>query len=149
LTGHERPAAFPEVAAALRSGRLGLDVAGYLTDEFTRLERRGGVSPHEMAVAEREIIASAVDGFDRAGGAARDAGTDEAPPETFHEFQIVVNAWTAFLGRDGIEPDAEFAERHRGVSLSRPRDGLVSISGSLVPEAAASLQLLFDAHNGS
>src|SRR5699024_1498903 len=81
LTGHERPAAFPEVAAALRSGRLGLDVAGYLTDEFTRLERRGGVSPHEMAVAEREIIASAVDGFDRAGGAARDAGTDEAPPE--------------------------------------------------------------------
>lgn len=150
LTGHVRPARFPEVSCAFRSGTLSMDAACYLTDEFPRLERRGHTSAKERTIAEEEIIRATPTAID--GVPAHD--TAEAPddgvlPETFDEFRIVVDTWSTFLARDGIEPDAEYAERFRGLNLGRMRDGLVPVSGNLVPEAAAGLQLLFDAHNGS
>lgn len=150
LTGHVRPARFPDVSDAFRSGALSMDAACYLTDEFTRLEHRGHASPEEMTIAEEEIVRSVTTGAD--GVPADDAAdvlTDGVLPETFDEFRVVVDTWSTFLARDGVEPDAEYAERFRGLNLGRVRDGVVPISGNLVPEAAAGLQLLFDAHNGS
>lgn len=144
LTGAERPAEYPAVAVALRDGALGVEAAHHLTDEFERLERRGGVSHDEKHAGECEIVAAAVSGF---GGAGR--LSDEALPQTFDEFRVMVGAWAEFLARDGVEPDAEYAARFRGIRLGRVRDGLVPLSGSLMPEAAAGLQRLFDAHRGS
>lgn len=150
LTGLTRPARFPEVSAAFRAGELGFDAACYITDEFARLERRGGASHDEVDVAEREIVESVAPNSGTSTGAEVDVAPSETVlPRTYDELQIVVDTWTAFLGRNGVEPDAEQAERFRGVSLGRMRDGLVPLHGSLVPEAAAGLQLLFDAHNGS
>lgn len=150
LTGLTRPARFPEVSAAFRAGELGFDAACYITDEFARLERHGGASHDEVDVAEREIVESVAPNSGTSTGAEVDVAPSETVlPRTYDELQIVVDTWTAFLGRNGVEPDAEQAERFRGVSLGRMRDGLVPLHGSLVPEAAAGLQLLFDAHNGS
>ena len=144
LTGTERPAEYPVVAEALHAGAIGVEAAHYLIDEFERLDRRGGVSAEEKSVAEREVIeatAAGIAGVERTG--------DETLPQTFEEFRVMVGAWSVFLARDGVEPDADHAARYRGVRLSRPRDGLVPISGNLVPEAAAGMQRLFDAHRGS
>ncbi|MGO2529404.1 MAG: DUF222 domain-containing protein [Microbacterium gubbeenense] len=144
LTGVQRPAEYPAVAAALHDGAIGVETAHYLTDEFERLERRGGVSHDEKETGEREIIEAAVTGFSDA-----DCSSDEVLPQTFDEFRVMVGAWAEFLTRDGVEPDAELAARFRGIRLGRARDGLVPLSGSLMPEAAAGLQRLFDAHRGS
>ena len=150
LTGLTRPARFPEVSAAFRAGELGFDAACYITDEFARFERRGGASHDEVDVAEREIVEPVAPN----SGTSTVAEVDTAPaetalPRTYDDLQIVVDTWTAFLGRNGVEPDTEQAERFRGVSLGRMRDGPVPLHGNLLPEAAAGLQLLFDAHNGS
>ncbi|GGD42194.1 hypothetical protein GCM10010915_24070 [Microbacterium faecale] len=150
LTGHIQPARFPEVSDAFRAGKLSMDAACYLTDEFTRLRHRGHTSPEETTIAEQEIIRAVTTGID--GAPADDAAevpADGVLPETFDEFRVIVDTWSTFLARDGIEPDAEYAERFRGLNLGRTRDGLVPVAGNLVPEAAAGLQLLFDAHNGS
>ena len=150
LTGLTRPARFPEVSAVFRAGELGFDAACYITDEFARFERRGGASHDEVDVAEREIVEPVAPN----SGTSTVAEVDTAPaetalPRTYDDLQIVVDTWTAFLGRNGVEPDAEQAERFRGISLGRMRDGPVPLHGNLLPEAAAGLQLLFDAHNGS
>lgn len=55
-------------------------------------------------------------------------------------------AWAAFLDQDGPEPDDERAMRRRGFRLGRARDGLIAVTGELLPEVAAGLQRLFDAH---
>ncbi|WP_162893055.1 HNH endonuclease signature motif containing protein [Microbacterium halotolerans] len=153
LSGQDIPARFPHVADALHRGALAEETAQYVTDRLARVDERGLASPAEITAAEEELVPAAVRGtiHDRLPleptTEAESAGG--APPATFHEVKIMVDTWVAFLGRDGVEADAECAERLRGVNLGRERDGLVHIWGDLVPETAAALSRLFDAHNGS
>jgi Domain of unknown function (DUF222)/HNH endonuclease len=65
---------------------------------------------------------------------------------TADELRIQAQAWATFLDQDGPEPDDERAMRRRGFRIGRARDGLIPVSGELLPEVAAGLTRLFDAH---
>jgi hypothetical protein len=65
---------------------------------------------------------------------------------TADELRVQAQAWAAFLDQDGPEPDDERAMRRRGFRVGRARNGLVPVTGELLPEVAAGLNRLFDAH---
>ncbi len=143
LNGAPLPAPFPAVAAALADGAVGLDAAAVVVRE---LERAQAVAdPAAMATAERCLVAEAI-------------GAGEGSPLrcTADELRVQARAWSTFLDQDGPEPrdgardvsgvgDAR-AMRRRGFRLGRARDGLVPVTGDLMPEVAARLRRLFDAY---
>ena len=133
LGGHRYEAEFPAIAAALTTGDLGADAAGAIVRELGRTRRVA--DPTKLAVAERELVAQAT--------GAGDAGSVRC---TADEVRVQAQAWACFLDQDGPEPDDETAMRRRGLRLGRSRDGLVAVSGELLPEVAAGLTRLFDAH---
>lgn len=147
LTGEELPPEYPVVAAALREGAIGVDVAEHLTDALERASRTAVVDPVEAATAEREIVNAAAAGF---AGVGPMAGSDEALPRTFDDYLAVEGAWVEFLTRDGIEPSAEQAAKYRAFSVGRVRsDGLAHIFGRVTPELAGAMTRLLDAYVGS
>lgn len=133
LTGEALPPQFPLVAAAIAAGELGADAACTTIRELERA--RAVADPAVLEAAERALVAAAT------------GQGDGAPLRcTADELRVQAQAWSAFLDQDGREPDDDRAMRRRGVRLGRPRDGLVSIAGDLMPELAAKLTRLFDAH---
>ena len=132
-TGERIEAAFPLVAAALAAGELGADAACTIIRELDRT--RTVADPAALATAEQALVAEAT------------GSGDGAPVRcTADELRVQAQAWSTFLDQDGREPDDERAMRRRGVRLGRARDGLVPVSGDLMPEVAAKLTRLFDAH---
>ncbi len=133
FTGEPMQAAFPQVAAALAAGELGADAASTIVRELDRT--RAVADPAQLAAAERALVAEAT------------GSGDGAPVRcTADELRVQAQAWSTFFDQDGREPDDERAMRRRGVRLGRARDGLVPITGDLMPEVAAKLTRLFDAH---
>lgn len=55
--------------------------------------------------------------------------------------------WGQYLDQDGTLPDDKALLSGRGLRIGRERDGLVPISGKLLPEVAALLAVLLDAVN--
>ena len=139
LTGEPLPAEFPTVAAALHDGSLGVDAALTITDALAKVRDRGAADPADVDAAEASVVALATG----------DVAADEAPAETHDDIRAVTTLWATALDQDGVDPDAAYAERTRGVTLGRERDGLVPLSGRLMPETAGLLQRLFDAHLAS
>lgn len=124
---------FPLVAAALAAGDLGADAACTIIRELDRT--RTVADPVALVVAEQALVAEAT-------------GSGDAAPVrcTADELRVQAQAWSAFLDQDGREPDDERAMRRRGFRLGRARDGLIPVTGELMPEVAAKLTRLFDAH---
>ena len=133
FTGESLEPSFPRVAAALAVGVLGADAAGTIVRELDRPRRVA--DPVKFAAAERELVAAATGTGD--GSVIRCAAD---------ELRVQAQAWAAFLDQDGPEPDDDRAMLRRGVRLGRARDGLIPIRGELMPEVAAGLTRLFDAH---
>ncbi|MBM7831687.1 5-methylcytosine-specific restriction protein A [Agromyces cerinus] len=133
LTGDPLPARFPQVAAALADGALGADAAGTIVRELDATRRVA--DPSDLASAEHELVAAAI-----ASGAA---GPVRCSAD---ELRVQAQVWAAFLDQDGAEPDDERTMRRRGFRLGRARDGLIPVSGELLPEVAGGLRRLFDAH---
>ncbi|WP_353807586.1 HNH endonuclease signature motif containing protein [Agromyces sp. SYSU T00194] len=133
LTGHPAAAEFPVLAAAVDAGEIGADAAHVVVRELAKPRRVA--DPAHGAAAERALVAEATG---RGDGAPIRATADE--------LRTQAQAWAAFLDQDGDEPADERAMRRRGVRLGRTRDGLVSLTGELLPEVAAGLRRLFDAH---
>ncbi|UOQ87672.1 HNH endonuclease [Agromyces endophyticus] len=133
LTGEPLPPEHSHVASALAEGALGLDAAITIVRELART--RAVADPVRLEVAERELVDAAL-------------GRGEAAPIrcTADEVAVQARAWAAFLDQDGPEPDDERAMRKRGFRLGRARDGLITVSGELMPEIAAKLRRLLDAH---
>jgi hypothetical protein len=133
LTGDILEADFPAVAAALADGELGADAAGTIIRELHRT--RPVADPVAFGAAERELVDAAT-------------GTGDAAPIrcTADELRVQAQTWAAILDQDGPEPDDERAMRRRGFRLGRARDGLVPVTGELLPEVAGGLTRLFDAH---
>ncbi len=133
LTGHPAAAEFPVLAEAVRAGAIGADAAHVVVRELAR-PRRVAAAEHGAA-AERSLVDEAT-------------GEGEGAPirATADELRTQAQAWAAFLDQDGDEPADDRAMRRRGVRLGRARDGLVTLSGELLPEVAAGLGRLFDAH---
>jgi hypothetical protein len=133
FTGEPIEAAFPHVAAALAGGDLGTDAAGTIIRELDRT--RPVAHPASFAAAEEALVAEAT-------------GRGDGTPLrcTADELRVQAQAWSTFLDQDGPEPDDDRAMRRRGFRLGRARDGLVPVTGELMPEVAAKLTRLFDAH---
>lgn len=133
FTGEPIGAVFPFVAEALASGDLGTDAACTIIRELDRT--RPVADPLALATAEQALVAEAT------------GGGDGAPVRcTADALRVQAQAWSTFLDQDGREPDDDRAMRRRGFRLGRARDGLVPVTGELMPEVAAKLTRLFDAH---
>jgi 5-methylcytosine-specific restriction protein A len=133
FTGEPLEAQFPLVAAALAGGDLGADAACTIIRELDRT--RAVAEPGAFAAAEQALVAEAT-------------GTGDGAPLrcTADELRVQAQAWSTFLDPDGRKPDDDRAMRRRGFRLGRARDGLVPVTGDLMPEVAAKLTRLFDAH---
>ncbi|WP_139417947.1 HNH endonuclease signature motif containing protein [Agromyces laixinhei] len=133
LTGEMMPARFPEVAAALAEGELGADAAATIVRELGAT--RNVADPAGLQAAEHELVGAAV-------------GSGDSVPVrcTADEVRVQAQVWAHFLDQDGPEPDDERAMRRRAFRFGRARDGLIPVTGELLPEVASGLRRLFDAH---
>jgi hypothetical protein len=133
LTGGVTPAKFDHVRVALEAGTLGVDAAAALTKHLAPLQERVGSA--EVDAAEKELVA-----------AATGTGPDSSIPASADEIRIQASVWRAALDPDGLEPDEKHAMAKRGFRFGPERDGLVPVSGGILPEAAGRMRRLFDAY---
>ncbi|HEY9308872.1 MAG TPA: DUF222 domain-containing protein [Microbacterium sp.] len=132
LTGQTRPAPLEHARAALASGRLSADALTTIVDALRPL--LGRCSVDELEAAEFELVGAAV-------------GDAEAPACGIHELKVMATTWALFLDPDGALPDEEYAERMRGIRVSRrSRRGLRRIYGDVTDDVAAQFDRLVDAH---
>ncbi|WP_194461745.1 HNH endonuclease signature motif containing protein, partial [Microbacterium album] len=120
---------------ALRDGALGLDAAHEITTALGKAQDRA--DPVQWDAAEATTVAYATGTLDEQAGMI---------PPTFAEVEVHARTWATYLDQDGPEPDAERAARNRGLTLGAIREGVVTLRGALLPEVAAGLQRLLDAH---
>jgi hypothetical protein len=130
ISGEMLPAAYPAMRAALADGAVGVDgvvaVTGVLDEATTTREHRDA--------AETELAAS-----------ARGDGADGSGIPTADDLRSQAQVWAAYLDPDGAEPREKVAERQRGFTIGRLRNGLYPVSGNLLPETAGMIQRAFDA----
>ena len=132
LTGQTRPAPLEHARAALASGRLSADALTTIVDALRPLLGRCTVD--EIEAAEGELVAAAVG----------DAGE---PACGIHELKVMATTWALYLDPDGTLPDEEYAQRVRGIRISRrAHRGLRRISGDVTDDVAAQFDRLMDAH---
>ncbi|MHB1171736.1 MAG: HNH endonuclease signature motif containing protein [Lacisediminihabitans sp.] len=133
LSGVEFPARFPQVAAALASGALGVDAAAsILKGLMPTLDR---VAIDDLAAAEAALVASAIG-----------QSVDSAVACTSDELRIQALVWQAVLDPDGLEPTEERSLARRHVRMGRENGGLVNGTFALLPEVAGKFQRLCDAY---
>ncbi|WP_243077200.1 DUF222 domain-containing protein [Microbacterium sp. SS28] len=136
LDGAPQPPRLPAMRDALIDGEVGLDgllaVAGPLDAMGDRVGR------DDLLLADTVLAAE-----------ARGEGPDAAPPACADLLRVQALAWAAALDQDGAEPREERAARLRGITLGRARDGVVPITGALLPEVAAQFQRICDATGAS
>ncbi|WP_108250349.1 HNH endonuclease signature motif containing protein [Planctomonas deserti] len=133
LSGAAMPAKFDHVRAALETGELGVDAAIALTKNLAPLQDR--VHPDALDAAEKELVA-----------AATGTSPDSSVPASADEIRIQASVWRATLDSDGLEPDEAHAMAKRSFRLGPERNGLIPVSGGLLPEAAGRVKRLFDAY---
>ncbi|MBW9110607.1 DUF222 domain-containing protein [Microbacterium ureisolvens] len=94
----------------------------------------GRCAVEEIEAAEIELVAAAVGDADAAGCG-------------IHELKVMATTWALFLDPDGTLPDDEYAQRARGIRISRRSyRGLRRLSGDVTDDVAAQLDRLMDAH---
>lgn len=134
LTGEAIPAKCPAVADSIASGAISPESATLITD---LIQKSTAAHPDDLQAAEEALVGAASyspDGETSVGGAVH-----------ADQLRVMCNVWHEALDPDGAEPNEEEILRRRAVNLSAERRGLVSISGQLLPEVAATLARLFDA----
>ncbi|GAA3639531.1 hypothetical protein GCM10022200_23760 [Microbacterium awajiense] len=128
-TGESLPARYPSMRDAVAAGAVGLDgllaVAGALDDAACDAAAR--------RAAESELADS-----------ARGEGADGGPASCADDLRLQAQVWAMYLDQDGAEPREAHAARKRALTVGTCRDGLVPVHGSLLPEVAGQLGLLFD-----
>jgi len=133
LSGALMPAAFDHVRAAMEAGSLGIDAAVAVTRNLAPIADR--VHPDALDAAEAELVV-----------AATGTSPDSSVPASADEIRIQASVWRATLDPDGLEPDENTAMAKRGFRLGPERNGLVPVTGGLLPEAAGRVKRLFDAY---
>ncbi|AMB58687.1 HNH endonuclease signature motif containing protein [Microterricola viridarii] len=133
LTGDTLPAAFPEAAAALRSGILGYDSALAIIDTLAPIRAR--VGDLNLERAEHALVAAAT------------GPTIESPlPFSADEVRGQARVWEQVLDPDGTVPAEEQAMAARGIGAGLTRDGLVHRKMALLPEIDAKFETLLNAY---
>ncbi|WP_188726205.1 HNH endonuclease signature motif containing protein [Pseudoclavibacter endophyticus] len=154
-TGEVLPARFPALREAMIAGEVGVDGMDAAVRPIREAEPR--LSAEERLQADA-LLAAHVRGIFGAGERGDDGGDDSGDGGRLGAFAIGPLATSAdgvrrhakliamYLDEDGAEPREARAMRKRGLTIGRERDGLVHVRGNLLPETAAQLQLLLDAH---
>ncbi|HSP51522.1 MAG TPA: DUF222 domain-containing protein, partial [Cryobacterium sp.] len=132
LSGEPLPPTFPATSIALATGAIGLDTADAILTALTPTLRCTDLD--SVQAAESELVA-----------AATGTSAETPVPASADEIRLQGAVWKAVLAPDGSRPD-DHAMTARGMRLGRERDGIVPVSGSLMPEIAGKLRRLFDAY---
>ncbi len=132
-TGEVLDAAFPQLRSAMLDGVVGVDGILAICDPLQASSPR--IAPSARRHAE-EIV----------GAEARGEGPHGAPPASAGILRVHAQAWALALDADGAEPRERAALRARGLTLGTATPTGVPIRGTLLPEVAAQLQTIFDAH---
>jgi hypothetical protein len=132
LAGQALPPKFPATAAGLATGALGVDTADAILTALTPTLRCTDLE--QVQAAETELVAAAT---------GQSLGT--GVPATADETRLQGSVWKAVLAPDGSRPD-DHAMTSRGLRLGRERDGIIPVSGALMPEIGGKLKRLFDAY---
>ena len=131
LTGEVLPARYPAIRAALVDGAVGVDAVVAVAQTLDAAT----IDSHEARLAADAELAAAARGGGAGGGGLPSAD----------ELRLQAQVWAAYLDPDGAEPRDEAAQRKRGVTLGRCRNGLVPLRGDLLPDVAAQLKRAIDA----
>ncbi len=132
-TGEVLDAAFPRVRSAMLDGVVGVDGVLAITEPLQASSPR--IAPSARRHAEEIVVAE-----------ARGEGPHGAPPASAGILRVHAQAWALALDADGAEPRERAALRARGLTLGTATPTGVPIRGTLLPEVAAQLQTIFDAH---
>ena len=129
LAGEPLRGLLPALRDALLDGIVGVDGVLAAAGPLEAMSRH--VSRDDVLTADAVLAA-----------AARGDGPDAAPPACADLLRVHAQTWAAYLDQDGAEPREERALRLRGLTIGRARDGIVPISGALLVEVAAQLELI-------
>ncbi|WP_449409011.1 DUF222 domain-containing protein [Microbacterium maritypicum] len=159
VSGERLPARWPALRDTLVDGAVG--IAGVLA-AITPIEKVAYRIGLDDRLAVDQCLADAARGprdadLDRdadiepaaepdADTRATDDHATRGPAPLPEDLRLLAEALVAVLDPDGDEPSDDSARR-RGITVGRLRDGLRPIAGSLTPEVAAQLELIFDALN--
>ena len=140
LTGATLPAPHPLVGRALDAGEMGLDAATLVATELATL---AGHTPSDVIeVAEMMMVALAT--------GVSPTGEPMVTTVSVDYLANEIRQVTATADPDGARPREERAMRRRDFRLGKPdEDGLVAPSGRLLPEVAAQLAGMLEAHRRS
>ncbi|MCO1338541.1 hypothetical protein BJH93_06490 [Kocuria polaris] len=119
---------------------------GALASRLVAENNSAGAGPEPAA--DPESADPTVDPADEsaAGEAAQDGEPDPMLALVYPEMRKLAAHWEASLDQDGPVPAEEQAQRRRMLTIGAAKDGLVSVRALLLPEVAAQLQVLLDAH---
>ncbi len=140
LSGAPLPPALPALGEALNAGRVGADAATLVTRELLAVASR--VPAETLAAAETVLVNLAC---------GRDASGDHAMlPVSVDYLSGDIRQVVATIDPDGARPREERALRRRGFRIGRQdADGLVPVSGQLLPEIGGLLSGMLEAHRRS
>ena len=148
FSGELLPPEYPVVADALAAGSLGAESARVIVDSLERTRHK--IPTLEQPTAEQYLVAGATGGLSDDGTLpvhlSDSASEPNSLPEHADEVRVRCRALALYFDQDGSEPTDRAAVR-RGFRFGKLRDGLVPVSGALLPETAALLGRLFDAIN--
>ena len=136
-TGEHLPARFEALGQVLRDGDL--SVTGFLAATGPLARASSRISAADLARADA-VLADAARGVDLPDDAGR-----PGPAPTTDELAALANYIVLKLDPDGQEPEDDRANRKRGLTLGRLRNGTVPVRGDLLPDVAGQLQRLLDA----
>ncbi|MDR2320609.1 MAG: HNH endonuclease [Microbacterium sp.] len=138
-SGEHGAARYGALGQVLRDGEI--STTGLLA-AIGPIERSGNRISADARGAVDEILATMARGLDLPDEHGR-----PGPAPSTDELANHAQALMLALDPDGAEPDDRKAERNRGLTIGRLRDGVRPVRGGLLPEVAGALERLFDAFN--
>ncbi len=140
ITGAPISAPHPLVGEALDSGSLGLDAAALISTELGSI---AGRAPADVLDVTEAVMVGLATGVDTSG---RPMAAAVSVDYLARELRQV----TATADPDGARPREERARRGRDFRVGSPdQDGLVPVSGRLMPEVGSLLAGMLEAHRRS
>ena len=135
LTGQPIPAKFPQTAAAIANGEIGIETAGAIVDALAPVASRA--LPDEFAAAESALTQMADGTIPEGPGAGHRHSCDLV--------RAAATVWRARIDPDGLEPDERYAHKNRSLWVSkRARRGLHQVGGQIPTELATKFHAICD-----
>jgi len=152
VSGERLPARWPALRDALLDGAVGIPGLLAATNPVEYARTRIGTEERlwadEVLAGHARGLVDDVDADAGDGADAVDAGEKRpGPSATADDLRQLAATLAMVLDPDGAEPADRDARQGRFLNLGRLHKGAHRLSGSITPEVAAQLQLIFDAFN--